>query len=63
MGKELELGDVVKLKSGGPKMTVNSDENSKTAECLWFVDDLGCEGPKSHTFKSCLLEPLEAKNV
>ncbi len=36
----MEVGDVVKLKSGGPKMTVEavipSDEGPEFLACVWF---------------------------
>jgi len=40
MADQLEVGDVVQLKSGGPKMTITTidkfaGENEK-AECVWF---------------------------
>ena len=36
---ELEVGDVVKLKSGGPKMTIKWVEPSSIANCQWFLGD------------------------
>jgi uncharacterized protein YodC (DUF2158 family) len=30
-------GDIVKLKSGGPKMTVNGEEVNGYVECMWFT--------------------------
>lgn len=30
-------GDVVKLKSGGPRMTVESHADDGKARCVWFV--------------------------
>lgn len=41
-----ELGDVVRLKSGGPEMTVSGweDLTFPTIECHWFIgDELVCE--------------------
>ena len=32
----VKIGDVVQLKSGGPKMTVNEMVNTQ-ANCIWFV--------------------------
>jgi len=32
----VKIGDVVQLKSGGPKMTVNEIANTQT-NCVWFV--------------------------
>jgi uncharacterized protein YodC (DUF2158 family) len=37
MPDKLEIGDVVEVKSGGPKMTVDSlSDNGKFAGCAWF---------------------------
>lgn len=41
MANELKAGDVVQLKSGGPKMTVTGVGDrygTLTASCTWFVD-------------------------
>jgi uncharacterized protein YodC (DUF2158 family) len=35
MSEEINAGDTVKLKSGGPPMTVDSIDN-RTAWCSWF---------------------------
>lgn len=35
MSCKFNIGDVVKLKSGGPKMTVSSIED-KACKCVWF---------------------------
>ena len=39
----LKIGDVVQLKSGGPKMTILidpcGDYDNKKYTCLWFTDD------------------------
>ena len=35
--KEFKTGDVVSLKSGGPKMTVKSmSDNMRIIKCVWF---------------------------
>lgn len=34
----MKVGDVVVLKSGGPKMTVTA-VNSSAVECIWFTPD------------------------
>lgn len=50
---DLKVGDIVKLKSGGPKMTVNrvgptedSDDIEYVAkdevQTVWFSDEAGC---------------------
>jgi uncharacterized protein YodC (DUF2158 family) len=55
---KLVVGDVVKLKSGGPWMTVTDDKfkaGNKTVACSWFSgDDL-----RTEVF---LKEALEPKN-
>lgn len=38
---QFKLGDVVRLKSGGPKMTVAEVTNDGYIDCEWFAD----EGP------------------
>ena len=36
---EFKVGDVVRLKSGGPKMTVDYfDSDTERALCVWFKD-------------------------
>ena len=37
-GEDIKLGDVVQLKSGGPKMTV-VDLEPTGAHCLWFYPE------------------------
>ena len=54
MTTEIQVGDVVKLKSGGPAMTVTAiDKTSKKAFCEWF------ESAEQHqgTFVLAALEP------
>ena len=34
--KKIAIGDVVKLKSGGPAMTVQAIESADAAKCTWF---------------------------
>lgn len=37
MADEFETGDVVRLKSGGPKMTVHGEKHrSSQVICVWF---------------------------
>jgi uncharacterized protein YodC (DUF2158 family) len=36
MSKTFKPGDLVRLKSGGPKMTVQKDAGSNQWECSWF---------------------------
>jgi len=37
--QELKIGDVVKLKSGGPIMTVKNIEENGEIYCQWFSGD------------------------
>lgn len=51
----LKIGDKVRLKSGGPEMTVNQLDNSGAGvECVWF------DGTKrtSAFFSELTLEPV-----
>ncbi|MBA8843979.1 uncharacterized protein YodC (DUF2158 family) [Ochrobactrum sp. RH1CCR137] len=32
-----KVGDIVQLKSGGPKMTVDHEISSTTVSCSWFA--------------------------
>jgi len=62
MATNLAIGDVVQLKSGGPKMTVSRISQS-TAEagkvlvrCVWFLDN----GTKQQeVFEGALLEAVK----
>ena len=38
MTDQIKVGDVVQLKSGGPKMTVASIDEKGRAWCSWFVN-------------------------
>lgn len=39
MAEKFEAGDVVLLKSGGPKMTIDSyDQDDEKYRCEWFVE-------------------------
>ncbi len=47
----LQVGDTVRLKSGGPLMTVESTDYSNGAvNCIWFCDDENKAEPKTHVF-------------
>ena len=58
MAQEWKIGDVVKLKSGGPKMTVTTVDRARSGNpivwCMWF-DEKGPEKRES-TFPPDALE-------
>jgi len=47
MTNEFEIGDTVRLISGGPLMTVNEYNDEKDlVDCIWFnLDEILCSGP------------------
>lgn len=53
--KELEVGDVVRLKSGGPAMTVGSVESDGYCFCHWFED----KEAKMARLPNAALQPTE----
>lgn len=61
MSEEFKKGDVVQLRSGGPKMTV--DDTTKTSggdlHCVWFVGD---EKKSSYFAKEALKIDLEGES-
>ncbi len=50
--EKFEPGDVVSLKSGGPRMTVAKLEGQSVL-CEWFADD---QRPQSHAFNATSLK-------
>jgi uncharacterized protein YodC (DUF2158 family) len=36
MAEVFTVGDIVKLRSGGPKMTVEKVEDDDVVQCVWF---------------------------
>ena len=61
--KTFEIGDVVQLKSGGPKMTVMTKKDCgghDTAGCVWFSNELvwsKCD------FRTAALRLVASKNT
>jgi uncharacterized protein YodC (DUF2158 family) len=43
MQQEFQPGDVVRLKSGGPKMTVSKVDDDGSLRCKWFDGSTLCE--------------------
>lgn len=56
---ELKVGDVVRLKSGGPKMTVE-EVRPTSVVCIWFTGD-GAENFRREYFSERTLEKEESK--
>ena len=54
-----KVGDVVRLKSGGPKMTVAVAKANGQFECVWFTSD--ATAPRSFTFVEASIEPASAE--
>lgn len=55
MAEEIKVGDVVMLRSGGPRMTVGSVERTGSGQhafCYWF----GEGGVKTDKFPSAILD-------
>jgi len=54
---DFKLGDVVRLKSGGPWMTITYiSQRDRTATCTWFIKD---EEVKWHEFPFEALEYVD----
>ena len=55
--EKFKVGDVVILKSGGPKMTVEDVEARDTIVCQWFVDGKKLEyGPSPQILSNVLTQ-------
>lgn len=52
-----KTGDVVQLKSGGPRMTVTGPYNDKDVTCVWFVE---MTGPVTSSFPFAALALIES---
>jgi uncharacterized protein YodC (DUF2158 family) len=56
---QFKVGDTVKLKSGGPVMTVGGETMSKSLECHWF-NQVGSEfTAKFETFNPEMLKQVD----
>ena len=58
MPLQFQPGDIVRVKSGGPDMTVSSASRSQSdsSNCVWF-DDKG--EVKNQAFKDAVLEKVD----
>jgi uncharacterized protein YodC (DUF2158 family) len=48
---DLKIGDIVRLKSGGPNMTIEEIDTDQIVSCVWFQDTI----VKRHKFAAALL--------
>lgn len=59
MAEQLKKGDIVRLKSGSPKMTVDVVASDGKVFCVWFLQDGKAEtwsGPHHGSFPPDALE-------
>jgi uncharacterized protein YodC (DUF2158 family) len=67
LNRAIRKGDVVTLKSGGPRMTVQSigeprpglPANAKWVHCIWFEDNVINE----YNFDDCVLKIVETDDL
>ncbi len=57
--EQFKVGDVVRLKSGGPLMTVSEIEEDGKYWCVWFSD----KERKGDTFTGQALKPFEKGKI
>lgn len=57
---DFQVGDVVELKSGGPKMTVRMVGNNGLIYCVWFNIDGGSAHHAEHHFPPEALKKVPA---
>ncbi len=55
MAEQFKIGDVVRLKSGGPSMTVESIESTGSAFCVWFDESDQGSAVRVHAFNPAVL--------
>lgn len=66
MADEIKVGSVVRLKSGGPNMTVSTidkqygDEDRLSAWCAWFIQDKAPWKKEDGVFPLTSLKLIEA---
>ena len=52
----MNIGDIVTLKSGGPKMTVTGIREANWIDCTWFIEGGKYDGPFYYTFAEKALD-------
>lgn len=65
MESDLKIGSIVKLKSGGPTMTINGSKDAKIYSCVWFEDTHQTFAPFFADFAADALEdctPVEIED-
>jgi uncharacterized protein YodC (DUF2158 family) len=63
MSYPFSIGDVVRLKSGGPAMTVESiNENDKRVTCVWYCDHAAGPGVDHNGVKRGAFSPSVLSN-
>lgn len=60
---QFKEGDVVKVKSGGPPMTVESVNADGSYTCVWFDKDGKKRVPAKDVFKEVVLEKSEPAGI
>lgn len=56
---EFKIGDVVRMKSGGPRMTVSGEADGGALTCRWFNQDGRKFDVQHASFKPEVLEKVE----
>ncbi|CDZ50405.1 YodC family protein [Neorhizobium galegae] len=56
-----KIGDVVRLKSGGPLMTLSYIKSSESVGCVWFNQETHAYEPKYFDFKAEMLKSVDLK--
>ena len=57
MADQFKVGDIVQLKSGGPRMTVESVEATNSLFCVWFDETEQGNSVRVHAFRTEVLAP------
>lgn len=60
---DFKPGDIVKLRSGGPKMTVEKYHKRDVVKCIWFVGDEVKQGFFRQGFLTLATDEKEIKKA